>query len=113
MSRNGLFFYTTNISGGGTDAVYTLNTLTNTLADDAPDAPFDTPHNIALTPNGRKVYVTHSGPNNSVSVFTTRGFFDPAPEFAASVTVGDSPSSLIKSTDSVPKKDGPPVPSKA
>jgi len=94
MSRNGLFFYTTNISGGGTDAVYTLNTFTNTLVGDAPDAPFDTPHNIALTRNSRKVYVTHSGANNSVSVFTTRGFFDPAPEFSTSVTVGDNPFGL-------------------
>jgi DNA-binding beta-propeller fold protein YncE len=94
MSRNGLFFYTTNLSGGGEDALYTIFTWTNTVIGEPEDAPYAVPHNIALTPNGRKIYVTHSGANNKVSVYTTKGFFDPIPDFATEVTVGDNPFGL-------------------
>ena len=58
------------------------------------DTPYAVPHNIALTPNGRKLYVTHSGANNKVTVFTTKGLFDPIPEFSGEVTVGDNPFGL-------------------
>jgi DNA-binding beta-propeller fold protein YncE len=94
MSRNGLFFYTTNLPGGGDDALYTIFTLTNTLIGAPEDAPYAVPHNIALTPSGRKIYVTHSGANNKVSVYKTKGFFDPTPDYFTEVTVGDNPFGL-------------------
>ena len=94
MSRNGLFFYTTNLPGGGTDAVYTIFTLFNIVIGDPADTPQAVPHNIALTPNGRKLYVTHSGPNDKVSVFTTKGFFNPIPNYSGEVTVGQNPFGL-------------------
>jgi YVTN family beta-propeller protein len=61
-------FVTTNISGGGTNAVFNIDTRTNEVLD-AADTAFPTPHNVALTPSGRLLYVTHSGAaSNKVSV---------------------------------------------
>ena len=55
------------------------------------DAPYTVPHNIALTPNGRKIYVTHSGAaNDKVSVYRTSGS-SPVPSYAGDVTVGLNP----------------------
>lgn len=93
MSRNGKFFYTTNLPDGGIDGLFTIHTKTDTLAGDPVDTPNSVPHNIALTPNGKKIYVTHSGPNNVVSVYTASRN-DPEPEYLTSVTVGDNPFGL-------------------
>lgn len=93
MSRNGKFFYTTNLPGGGIDGLFTIHTKTDTLSGNPVDTPNPVPHNIALTPNGKKIYVTHSGPNNVVSVYTASRT-DPEPEYLTSVTVGDNPFGL-------------------
>ena len=45
---------------------------------------------LALTPNGRKLYVTHSGPNDKVSVYRTRRG-NPVPEYVGEVSVGQNP----------------------
>lgn len=93
MSRNGKIFYTTNLPGGGIDGLFTIHTRTDTLVGDPTDTPLPIPHNIALTPNGKKIYVTHSGPNNVVSVYTaTRQ--EPEPAYLKAVTVGDNPFGL-------------------
>ena len=60
---------------------------------DAADTPVAVPHNIVLTPNGKKIYVTHSGPNSVVTVYTaTRQ--DAVPEYLTTVEVGDNPFGL-------------------
>ena len=69
MPLNGRYFYTTNLTGGGEDALYAINTRTNEIAGDPVDAPYGVPHNIAITANGRKLFVTHSGDNDMVSVY--------------------------------------------
>ena len=51
------------------------------------------PHNIALTPDGRTLYLTHSGMNNVVSVYTMSRR-NPVPTFATTVTVGNNPFGL-------------------
>jgi DNA-binding beta-propeller fold protein YncE len=51
------------------------------------------PHNIALTPNGKKLYVTHSAENNTVTVYTASRQH-PVPTFARSITVGNNPFGL-------------------
>jgi YVTN family beta-propeller protein len=94
MSRNGKFFYTTNLPGGGLDGLFTLDTRSNTLVGDPTDTPFTVPHNIALTPNGKKLYVTHSGMANAeVTVYTTTRQ-DPTPAYLTTVTVGNNPFGL-------------------
>ena len=93
MSRNGKVFYTTNLPGFGIDALYTIDTTDNGLIGLPTDTPFTVPHNLALTPNGRKIYVTHSGPNFVVTVYSaTRQ--DPVPSYLTTVTVGDNPFGL-------------------
>ena len=62
-SHNAHWFFATNISGGGTNAVYAIDTRTRSIAAVASTA-FPTPHNLALTPNGKMLYVTHSGATN-------------------------------------------------
>jgi DNA-binding beta-propeller fold protein YncE len=93
MSRNGKSFYTTNIAGGGVDALVEIDTKTNTVVD-AWDTTVPTPHNIALTPNGKKIYITHSGAiADAVSIFTRKNKNQP-PSLAAVVTVGQNPFGL-------------------
>jgi DNA-binding beta-propeller fold protein YncE len=90
MTRNGKVFYTTNLPGGGTDGLVAIDTRTNTVSGSW-DTPFSVPHNIALTPNGKKIYVTHSGATaDHVSIFETRNK-KAEPKLTGSVTVGLNP----------------------
>jgi DNA-binding beta-propeller fold protein YncE len=93
MPINGRHFYTTNLSGGGEQALWTINTRTNEIVGDPVDAPYSVPHNIALTPSGRKLYVTHSGPNDKVTVYRAR-WNDPVPMLVGEVTTGANPFGL-------------------
>ncbi len=90
--RNFDVFYTTNIAGGGTDAIYAIDTVTNELIGEPVDTPFSTPHNLFLSAQADKLYVTHSGDNNQVSVFDIdeQGLL----ELSGTVTVGDNPFGL-------------------
>lgn len=92
MTRNGKLFYTTNLPGGGTDGLFAIDTETNTVLG-ATDTPATVPHNIALTPNGRKLYVTHSGENDTVTVYTASRQH-PVPTFARTIAVGNNPFGL-------------------
>ena len=93
MSRNGSLFFTTNIAGGGTDGLVGLDTGTNTVVDTW-DTPFPVPHNIALTPNSKNVYVTHSGATaNQVSIFARKDMSQPL-ELVKTVTTGLNPFGL-------------------
>jgi DNA-binding beta-propeller fold protein YncE len=77
MSRNGQSFFTTNIAGGGVDGVFEIDTGINDFIDHW-DTPFATPHNIATTPNGKKLYVTHSGAtSDKVSVYSRQNKHTP------------------------------------
>jgi DNA-binding beta-propeller fold protein YncE len=90
MLRSGRYFYTTNLPGGGLDALWTIDTETNGIVGAPVDAPYSVPHNIALTPNGQKLYLTHSGPNDKVTVYRTQDG-NPVPEYVGEVTVGQNP----------------------
>jgi DNA-binding beta-propeller fold protein YncE len=95
MTRHGLFFYTTNLPGGGTDALYTVFTFSNKLVGKPVDAPYPTPHNITLTGNSRKLYLTHSGAtSDKVTVYKIKSFFNPIPVYSGEVTVGMNPFGL-------------------
>jgi DNA-binding beta-propeller fold protein YncE len=97
MARNGKTFYTTNISGGGVSGLVAIDTDTNVVlgATDTGNPPIPTPHNIALTPDGKKLYVTHSGAMaNQVTVYTaTRKNLMPV--FSQTVTVGLNPFGIV------------------
>lgn len=57
------------------------------------DTPATVPHNIALTPGGRSLYLTHSGPNNVVTVHTMSRR-DPVPSYVGSIAIGNNPFGL-------------------
>jgi YVTN family beta-propeller protein len=100
MAHNGKYFYTTNLPGGGTDGLYTINTRTNTVVGEAVDTPYPVPHNIALTPNSHKLYVTHSGGKaDKVTVYTTTTNdnttrSEPVPVLAGEISVELNPFGL-------------------
>jgi len=94
MTRNGRFFYTTNLPGGGAGALYTIDTMKNGIVGGPVDSPYPVPHNIALAPNGMRMFVTHSGGTaDKVSVYAMKGW-DPTPAFVGEVTVGLNPFGL-------------------
>jgi YVTN family beta-propeller protein len=94
MSPNGRVFYTTNLSGGGTDGLFAIDTQANTLIGEPVDTPYPVPHNIALTRNGRKLFVTHSGATADKVTIYTVSEQNPEPVLAGEVTVGLNPFGL-------------------
>lgn len=83
-------FCTSNLPGAGLDAVSCIDTATKEIVAGPADTHFDTPHNVVMTPDGRRLYVTHSGAtNDKVSVFRIRR--DGALELYDDVTVGRNP----------------------
>lgn len=94
MTFNGKHFYTTNLSGGGTDALYTIDTQTNSVIGDAVDSKYPVPHNIALTQSPGKLFLTHSGGTSNKVTFYDVSYQDPIPEPAGEVTVGLNPFGL-------------------
>ncbi len=89
MARNGRWFYTTNLPGGGTNGMFAIDTDSNTIIGST-NTPFSVPHNIELTPDGRKLYLTHSGANNKVTIYTV-SHRNPVPVLVGEVTVGSNP----------------------
>lgn len=94
MPFNGERFYTTNISGGGTGGLISINTAAGAISATR-NTPVATPHNIALAPNlkaapdAQKLYITHSGATaTTVSVYDVSG---DAPVFVTTVQTGLNP----------------------
>jgi len=94
MPRNGQTFYTTNLPGGGVEGLFAIDTRSNAVIGEAVDTPFPVPHNIALTPNGRKLYVTHSGATADKVTIYTVSKLDGLPVFSGEATVGLNPFGL-------------------
>lgn len=94
MTNSGEYFYTTNLPGGGTDAIFTIETKNNTIVGDPVDTPYPVPHNIALTPFPGKLYLTHSGASSDVVTFYEVRGNDPTPVLAGEITVGLNPFGL-------------------
>lgn len=93
-SRDGNVVYTTNIEGGGIAALHAIDTRTNQLIGEPVYAPFATPHNLVLTRDNRKLYVTHSGAtNDKVSVYRVSRR-NPVPVLVGEITVGLNPFGL-------------------
>jgi DNA-binding beta-propeller fold protein YncE len=91
MKRNGKVFYTTNLPGGGAQALWTINTRDGSFLAPPVDTPFGVPHNLALTPSGRKLYVTHSGPTSTKVTVFTASEKDPTPVYSTTIDVGLNP----------------------
>ena len=71
ITHSGTTLYVTNLPGGGTDGLFTIDLATYTVIGDAVDTAFPGPHNLVATGDGRKLYMTHSGATaNQVTVYT-------------------------------------------
>lgn len=69
VGRGEKYLYAVNIAGGGPDAVHTIDTTTHTLVSSpGVDTSAATPHNVASSRNGRKLYLTHSDGGTQVTV---------------------------------------------
>ena len=80
ITTNGKVLYTTNLPGGGTNGLFAIETKNNNVIGTT-NTPFAVPHNIALTPNSKKLYLTHSGgTSNKVTVYRISNH-NPVPVF--------------------------------
>ncbi|MEZ4650222.1 MAG: YncE family protein [Candidatus Eisenbacteria bacterium] len=94
MAPNGKHFYTTNLTGGGEDAIFTIDTRRNRTVGDATDSPYAVPHNLALDRNGRTLALTHSGGTaDKVTIYSVGGGGRHV-GYEAEVTVGLNPFGL-------------------
>ena len=65
--------YVANLPGGGADAIWTIDTVTDTLTSESHDTSFAVPHNLAVSRDGAKLFVTQTGAtSDKVSVFRVR-----------------------------------------
>jgi DNA-binding beta-propeller fold protein YncE len=93
MRSDGHVFYTTNLPGSGVDGLFAIDTKSNQVIGSV-DTPFPIPHNIALTPGGAKIYVTHSGGTaNEVSVYSASKQ-EPVPVLLGDIEVEINPFGL-------------------
>jgi DNA-binding beta-propeller fold protein YncE len=94
MTTKGKFFYTTNLPGGGTDGLFTIDTKTNTIVGEAVDTPYPVPHNVAINLFSDMLFLTHSGGTADKVTFYHISSNDPVPVYAGEVTVGLNPFGL-------------------
>lgn len=93
MITNGKVFYTTNLTGGGSNGLFAINTRSNQVLG-SEDTPYPVPHNIALTTSAKKLYLTHSGgTSDKVTVYRISNR-NPVPVFMKEITVGLNPFGL-------------------
>lgn len=93
MAEDGDILYVTNIAGGGTDGIATVDTVAQTVLDST-DAPLAVPHNAAVSDDQTKLFVTHSGAtSDTVSVYDISGP-NRVPVLIGTVNTGANPFGL-------------------
>jgi YVTN family beta-propeller protein len=96
FSGSGEYFYATNPQGGATPRITTIDTSTLKFSGNPVDAPFLIPHNMALTGDDSKLYVTHSGgAGTKVSVYSISPV-DGRPSLLTSITAGSNPFAVLR-----------------
>jgi DNA-binding beta-propeller fold protein YncE len=90
LSNNGKVFFTTNITSSGPTGLYAIDIRSNNVIGSV-NTPYATPHNVMLTANGHKLYLTHSGAtSNKVTVYKVFAGRS-VPVLIGEVTVGFNP----------------------
>jgi len=93
MTTNGKVFYTTNLTGGGTNGLYAIKTRNNQILGST-NTPYAVPHNVALNNSSRKLYLTHSGgTSDKVTVYEISNH-NPVPVYLKEITVELNPFGL-------------------
>lgn len=85
MAFDGQTFYTTNISGGGPNGLWAIDTASNTIIGTGVDTPAPAPHNVAVT-DDNQLYISHSGATSNVVSFYQIN--DQFPTFEGTVNIG-------------------------
>lgn len=86
-------FYTTNIAGGGVDAIWVISTQTLSIIGGPTNSPSPQPDSVTVEENlGRRLYCTHSA-GNTVSIYRSSPT-NPDPLFLKELTVGLNPHGL-------------------
>lgn len=94
FTRSGRYFYASNLPGGGVDALYTIDARTLAVVGEPTDAAVVTPHNLATTPVGDKLYCTHSGSTATQVLVYSISTGAPNPVLLTQVTAGTNPFGL-------------------
>jgi YVTN family beta-propeller protein len=96
MTTNGKYFYTTNLPGGGSNGLYVIKTRNNQVIGST-NTPYAVPHNVAVTPSSKKLYLTHSGgTSDKVTVYKISNH-NPVPVYLKEITVELNPFGLAYS----------------
>jgi DNA-binding beta-propeller fold protein YncE len=96
MSHSGERFYTCNPQGGATPSLYTVDTDLPPFLPEPVHTPLAVPHNLALTGNDRKLYVTHSGTTgDTVSVYDIAPVTG-RPRLRTLITAGSNPFGILR-----------------
>jgi YVTN family beta-propeller protein len=94
IPESGKTLYVTNLPGGGSDGLFTIDLATHTVLGNAVDTAFPVPHNLVATADGRKLYMTHSGATaNQVTVYAIARRA-PIPVPVGAITVESNPFGL-------------------
>jgi YVTN family beta-propeller protein len=93
MTNHGKTFYTTNLPGGGTAGLIALDTKSNAVIGTS-DTPYPVPHNLAITKEAHKLYVTHSGGTSDKVTVYSMSPKNPLPVLLGEVAVEFNPFGL-------------------
>ena len=89
---DGKTYYVTNLPSGGVNGLFGFDTSLGQVDYTAvTDTVYTVPHNVAVSGNRRKLYLTHSGPNVEVSVWDVSNVFNPRPSFLKVIIAGLNP----------------------
>jgi hypothetical protein len=91
MAPSGRVFYTTNLPGGGTEGIWAIGTRRNRVIGQPVDTPYAVPHNLAISQNGRRLFLTHSGGTADKVTFYRISAVHPTPVYLGEATVGLNP----------------------
>lgn len=89
-SQDVRYTYISNLPGGGPNGLFAFDNVTNEFVGDLDgvDTPFPIPHNIVVTPDGRNLFLTHSGPTSTNTSFYSLN--DPrTPSLRGSIDTGN------------------------
>eukprot|EP01089_Gocevia_fonbrunei_P011596 TRINITY_DN2510_c0_g1_i3.p1 TRINITY_DN2510_c0_g1~~TRINITY_DN2510_c0_g1_i3.p1 ORF type:complete len:303 (-),score=37.92 TRINITY_DN2510_c0_g1_i3:15-923(-) len=88
-SADGRTWYVTNLPGLGLDGLFAYDGITfEVLLEATVDVPYNTPHNIVMTNDGKKLYLSHSGTNFDVTVWSVGDPEDPRPKYITKYSSG-------------------------
>ncbi len=96
-------FYTTNITAAvGQQALFVLDTQNNTVLGST-SVLFGTPHNIALTSDNTRLYLTHSGAASTQVTFYDVSGPNGVPVFLGTLNTGNNPFAIATLPPPVPE----------